>query len=164
MKKARLNDISFLIPVRLDSVVRLENLMVIIDFLQRHFQPPMLVLEASSYKTGIIPALAGNKINYWYEEDRDNIFHRTKYINQLVMASKTPFVAVWDCDVIIPPKQIKEALERLKDGRLSFVFPYSGEFLDTGMILREIFFKNQELTTLTSNVIKLRRYFYMAVR
>lgn len=149
------DDISFLIPVRLDSVIRLENLMLVIDFLHNHFQSPILVLEASAYKTGIIPSLAGNKIKYWFEEDRDDIFHRTKHINTLVGFSTTPFVAIWDCDVIIPKKQIMEALKHLQDGESSFVFPYSEEFLDTGMILREIFIKNRDITTLISHKAKM---------
>ena len=155
MNKASLQDISFLIPVRLDSVIRLENLMVVIDFLHHHLRSPILVLEASAYKTGIIPAFAGNKINYWFEEDRDDIFHRTKYINTLVGFSTTPYVAIWDCDDIIPPKQIFAALKCIKDGESSFVFPYAKEFLDTGMILREIFIKNRDHTVFTSHKAKM---------
>ena len=150
-----MNDLSFLIPVRLDSIHRLENLLVTIDFLGSHFDSPIRVYEAGSYPTGIISSLVKNKAEYTFQEDRDEIFHRTNYINTLINLSSTPYVAIWDCDVIVPPKQIIDSVEVLKDGQYSFVFPYEKEFLDTGAILREIFMKKRNLDILLSQKGKM---------
>lgn len=145
-----MKDVSFLIPIRLDSILRLENLLVVVDFLRSHFHSPILIYESNSYSTGILPSLIGTKAVYRFEEDRDDIFHRTKYINKLVTLSSTPYVAVWDCDVIIPPEQIKEGIQHLQEGRSSFVFSYANEFLDTGFILREIYVKERNIDMLLS--------------
>ena len=37
MKRIDIKDITFLIPIRLDSIVRLENLILSIDYLYKHF-------------------------------------------------------------------------------------------------------------------------------
>lgn len=150
-----MKDLSFLIPIRLDTIQRLENLLVVIQFLRSHFDSPILVYEASSYSTGLVCSLIEKEAAYTFDEDRDMIFHRTKYINKLVDLSSTPFIAVWDCDVIIPPNQLKEALKVLKEGRSSFIFPYEKEFLDTGIILREIFVKERNIDILLSQKAKM---------
>lgn len=150
-----MKDLSFLIPIRLDTIQRLENLLVVIQFLRSHFDSPILVYEASSYSTSIVSSLLEKEAAYTFEEDRDTIFHRTKYINKLVDLSSTPFVAVWDCDVIIPPNQLKEAVQVLEEGRSSFIFPYEKEFLDTGIILREIFVKERNIDILLSQKAKM---------
>jgi len=129
-----MKDLSFLIPIRLDTIQRLENLIVVIEFLRSHFDSPVLVYEASSYSTDIVSSLIGKEAAYNFEEDRDTIFHRTKYINKLANLSSTPFVAVWDCDVIIPPNQLRDAVQELREGRSSFVFPYEkGSFWIQGL-------------------------------
>jgi predicted glycosyltransferase involved in capsule biosynthesis len=150
-----MKDLSFLIPIRLDTIQRLENLLVVVQFLRSHFDSPILIYEASSYSTGMVSPLIGKEAAYTFEEDGDTIFHRTKYINKLVKLSSTSLVAVWDCDVIIPPNQLKEAVQVLKEGRSSFVFPYEKEFLDTGVILREIFIKERKIEILLSQKGKM---------
>lgn len=150
-----MKDLSFLIPIRLDSIQRLENLLVVVDFLRSYFDSPILVYEASSYPTGIVPSLIEKKVVYKFEEDKDDIFHRTKYINKLVTLSSTRYVAVWDCDVIIPPKQIVDGLQKLREGWVSFVFPYEKEFLDTGYIIREVFVKERNIDILISQKAKM---------
>ena len=45
MKKIDLKDVTFLIPLRLDSIERVENLQLTIDFLVRHFDTQNIVLD-----------------------------------------------------------------------------------------------------------------------
>ena len=51
------SDVTFLIPVRVDSLYRLENLQLCVHFLQRYFHTSVKVLEAQNrdkllYKNG----------------------------------------------------------------------------------------------------------------
>ena len=52
--KIDFSDVTFLIPVRVDSVIRIENLMATIRFLQRNFHTNIIVLEADTYKNKIL--------------------------------------------------------------------------------------------------------------
>ena len=61
-----------MIPVRLDSVVRLENLILSVQSLLRYFDTNIMVLEAASYRNGIIQKMLGKKIQYLFLEDRDD--------------------------------------------------------------------------------------------
>lgn len=53
-QKINLLEMSFLIPVRIDSVVRLENLLESIKCILRKFRTNIYVLEAASYNNGLL--------------------------------------------------------------------------------------------------------------
>ncbi len=83
MNKFNLSDVAFLIPVRLDSIDRLENLLSSVRFLNNHFFTNIYILVADRVDCGIIDGLLGATCNCIFVKDYDTIFHRTKYINQL---------------------------------------------------------------------------------
>lgn len=158
-EKTDLQDTTFLIPVRLDSIVRLENLIAVVNFITDHVQSQIHVLEASAYNNGLIKTCLGNRIHYRFIEDFDPIFHRTKYINELVMGCNTPFIAVWDTDVIIPPRQIRSSAEMLRNNEAEFVLPYQTRFLEISEIIREMYIQSGDLTLLEKNAAKMKQLY-----
>lgn len=159
MKRADLQDTTFLIPVRLDSVARLENLVVVVNYLMDHFQSSIHVLEASAYNNGLIKTYLADHIHYRFIEDFDPIFHRTKYINELVRNSSTSFVAVWDTDVVIPPRQMITSVNMLRKEEAHFVIPYQHHFLETSEIIREKFIQTRDVLFLEKNAGKMRKLY-----
>lgn len=157
MKKFDLTDFTFLIPVRIDSIVRLENLMMTVDYIQRNFDTNIIILHASKYENTFIPKLlnmrSGN-IRYLFIEDYDNVFYRTKYLNRMTEMTTTPFEVIWDTDVIIDKVQIVEAVSKLRDG-FEVVYPYDGSFYETSDIIREEYLKNRDLRVLKRNEPKM---------
>lgn len=145
-----LTDITFMIPVRIDSMIRFENLLLTIQSIQRNFITNIIVLEASDYNNGLVQKLLGNKIEYRFFEDRDPVFYRTKYINNMTEISDTPYLAIWDADVIIPKEQLIQSVDRLRDG-VDVVFPYDGHFYDTSDTIRELYFKTKNIRVLKKN-------------
>lgn len=150
-----LKDVTFLIPVRLDSIPRIENLLMAIEHLTAHFDTNINVLEADGYCNGFLMQLIPDLVNYTFFEDYDPVFHRTHYINRMVEQCTGPFIAVWDSDVITPPDQIVEAINWLRDGVADFVRPYDKKFLDTSLIIRELYFKTREIQTLQNHEGKM---------
>lgn len=142
MKKETLKDTSILIPVKIDTVSRLENLVCVVKFLRSYFEVKIEVLEAGPYKNLFIQNLLGESVNYTFVKDADPIFHRTKYINQMVLKSTSEYLAVWDSDVLCSPIQILKSLEILKKKEADYVYPYTGKFLDTSKIIREMYFSS----------------------
>jgi len=154
--KFDLTDTTFIIPIRLDTVVRLENLIVNVDYLQEKFQTQIIVLEAAPYNNGIIQNIMKDRINYKFAEDKDPVYHRTKYLNQMTMDVKTEFLGIWDADVIIDHEQILDALQNLRQNLCDIAFPYDGEFLETSDLLRNHYIVHRDLEFLKANREKMR--------
>ena len=155
-KKIDLLDVTFLIPIRLDNIQRLENLMLATEYLFAHFDTNIHILEADGYNNLLITNLLPGKIKISFIEDYDPIFHRTYYINQMLKDCDTPLVAVWDADVIAPFPQIQESVEWLRKGKADFVRPYDNLFLDTTLIIRELYFRRRNIKVLESNQGKMK--------
>lgn len=153
--RKNLNDVTFLIPIRLDSINRLENLLLCTNFLLKNFHCKIIVLEASDYNNGIIKRLLNKNIDYFFVEDKDQVFHRTKYLNQMTMRVTTTYVGIWDADVIIDSHQIINSIDLLRKDIYDVVYPYDGHFYDTSDILREHFCIYKNIKYLIRNKTKM---------
>lgn len=149
--KINLDDLTFLFPLKPDSIIRIENLLVITDYILRNFHTKISVLEISAYNNGILRKLLNNKIEYSFLESKDPIFHRTQYRNLMTKAVKTPFLAVWDADVIVDKSQITEAMEKLRSGEADVAYPFDGKFNDTSEIIRVLFIRKKQIQVLHNN-------------
>ena len=154
--KTKLNfaDLTVLLPIRVESLVRLENLLTIIEYLQKYFIINVKVLEASAFDNRILRGLLPDSVEYTFVKDADPVFYRTKYINQMAQTVQTDSLAVWDADVVFPIKQMSLAMRVLRCGSADFVYPYNGLFFDTSPLIRQMFIETQEITILE----KLNRY------
>jgi len=150
-----LSDMTFLIIVRSDSIERLENTLLVIDYISSSFMTSTLVMESAAYDNGLLKKLMGSNFSYTFQEDNDPILFRTYYLNKMLKAVKTPFVAVWDADVIAPVIQVREALTMLRGNQADFVYPYE-RFIDTTPILRKFFIQTKEIEILERNVNKMK--------
>ncbi|MDR2233832.1 MAG: hypothetical protein LBE56_12040 [Tannerella sp.] len=152
--KTDIRDMTFMIPVRLDSISRLENLILSIQSLIRYFDANIMVMEASSYNNGVIRKMLGKKVEYLFLEDKDDVFYKTKYLNILTRKASTPLVAIWDSDIIIPKGQTLEAIEKIRQG-FDVAFPYDGHCFDTSFVIRELYAKSKNMGTLMKNIDKM---------
>ncbi|MBN7818035.1 galactosyltransferase-related protein [Algoriphagus pacificus] len=156
MKNLNLSDFTFLIPLRIDSINRLENTLVSIDYILSNIDTNIKVLEASTRNTELLYRLLPKCVNYNFVEDLDNVFHRTKYINQLVSSVDTEYIVVWDTDIIIPIDQIRQSVELLENRQADFVTPFKDKFLDTSEILRDIFIQSRDIEILKIHQGKMK--------
>lgn len=154
MKKDKLKQITFMIPVRLDSIVRLENLLMSVNYLYCHLNTNIIILQASKYDNGLVSKLLARKAECHFIEDYDIVFYRTKYLNYMAHIAQTPYLAIWDADVIIPKNQLIDAVKELEKGT-DIVYPYDGHFYDTSSIIRELYLKHQDIRILQRNKIKM---------
>jgi len=152
--KTDIKDMTFLIPIRVDSIVRLENLILSVQTLQKNFNTHITVLEAANYSNGIIAKMLGIQVEYLFVEDKDPVFYRTKYLNIMTRQSFTPYVGIWDADVIIPKEQILDSIEKLRQG-VEIAYPYDGHFYDTSNVIRELYTQNKSIKFLERNKDKM---------
>lgn len=151
-----LKDVTFMITLRIDSVDRLENTLVIVDFLMRNLETQIKVLETSGRDTGILRKLLPKETAYFFREDFDNIYHRTKYINELARFCQTPFISLWDADVIVPIKQILETMKLLRNREADFVTPFQDRAFDTSYILRDLYIRTRDISLLEKHQGKMK--------
>ena len=144
MMRIDLKNTTFIIPVRLDSIIRLENLILTIDCIQNNFDTNITILEASSYCNGMIPSILKN-VTYYFVEDKDPVFYRTKYINEMVRRTKTEIISIWDTDIIIEADQILDSVLQLQNDEYDVAYPYNGNFLDTSDILRNYYWRHRDI-------------------
>ncbi|GHT71593.1 hypothetical protein FACS189455_3760 [Bacteroidia bacterium] len=154
--KTYLKDTTFLIPIRIDSIIRLENCLMTVHFLIRNFDCNIIVLEASGYNNKVLQRMLDKRVCYIFIEDKDEVFYRTKYLNLMTNLVKTPFLGIWDADVIVPQPQIKDSISLLRSGTYEIVLPYDGSCLDTSYIVREYYFLHNEIKFLERNIEKMK--------
>ena len=149
--KTDLRDLTFLFLLKPDSIIRIENMLTTTGYILRNFDTNVSVLEVSSYNNGILHKLLNRRIAYSFLEDKDPVFHRTKYRNLMTKEVKSPFLAVWDVDVIVDKQLIIDAMEKLRNGEADIAYPYNGEFYDTSEIIRNLFIRRNIIQILHRN-------------
>lgn len=119
--------LTVVMPVRIDSDDRKENLKAVLSWLQQ-FGCRVLVLEADQtpHLKSIVSAYPHTE--YLFIEDNNHTFHRTKYINVLLHQATSHYVAVWDADVIVHLCQVAQTVERMENEQVVLGYPYSGTF------------------------------------
>ena len=120
-------DVAFVIPLRIDSIERERNLNTLIKELSS-FNYEIWILEADKKRHYQLKKETSN-IHYIFIEDFDPIFHRTKYLNQLLLSTECDIVGIWDTDVIFRKEQIEDSIRQIKSGKAVMSFPYDGNFI-----------------------------------
>lgn len=121
------NICTFIIPVRIDCEERMINLRTVVDWLSP-FGSSILILEADKKQKISSETFCNELVNICFIKDDKDIYHRTHYINVLLEMASTPFVAVWDTDIIIDRQQIVHAVQSfLIEKEYTLVCPYNKE-------------------------------------
>lgn len=150
VKSISLHDTTFIIPVRIDSLIRLENLLAVIRFL-RTIHCRIIIIESVTSPLNVTKRFLPKDRNICYMPIIDNnvIYYRTHYINVALESVTTPYVAVWDADVVVSISQINDSIETLRKGECDVSFPYDGTFLNTDYIFRSDYLVNHDIGKLT---------------
>jgi predicted glycosyltransferase involved in capsule biosynthesis len=122
-----LKDLTFNIPIRYDTEHRIQNINLIVDYIQSHFDTNIIVMEESS--TPRFDYLR-NKVNYIHKHSNEQHLHRTKCLNEMSKVSKTPYIANYDADVLFRVQQYIDAINILRNSQADLVFPYAGRFME----------------------------------
>lgn len=143
--------LTIVFPVRIDCDERKSNLSTVI----RHIRPMgcrVIVLEADK-----APLLEGeqwlDEVEYIFREDRNAVFHRTKYINILLNMAETEAVAVWDTDVMVALDNVSQCVGYLSSGS-TITYPYNGEYVILGSGISVQVRKNPDISDLAQRKLK----------
>jgi hypothetical protein len=131
-----LTDVSFLIPIRIESESRLENLFIVTRFINKFFETNIFIIESD--KSQKIDKEVHN-CNYEFIMDNDPLLCRTRINNLLIKKCKSQFIAIYDADVIFPICQIIESVEQLRVGIADAVCPYDGSCTGVDSLFKTMF-------------------------
>lgn len=142
-----MDDVAFLLLAKFDSFERLENALAVSEYISGRLKGKVCFLEVGNRQNGIFPKLMPPRVNYEFIHDDDRLLHRTWYINRMLGKVGEKYVAVWDVDVIVPEKQVFDAVHRLRKG-YDFSYPYENDFLETSVEIRKMFLETRDVRTL----------------
>ncbi|MBC5632927.1 glycosyltransferase [Parabacteroides hominis] len=125
-------EVTFIIPVRIDSKERESNLDWLIERLSRRRNTFILLLEADTESRYLLKAKYEN-VKYCFVRDNDPVFYRTHYLNQLLRMADTSIVGIWDTDVVLSEKQIEESILTIYENRSALCYPYNGMYCSLSM-------------------------------
>ena len=134
-----MKDLSFIIPIRVDTEDRLDNCLTILRFLQLHFPEAEVLLmeqDAETRTDRIIEAFPGVRRNF---EPNPGRFSKSLAVNHGVELSTRPLICMCDTDILLHPDAIRRACRilRMRMGRV--VIPHNRIFVDvSGELKSEI--------------------------
>ncbi|KQB99421.1 galactosyltransferase-related protein [Pedobacter sp. Hv1] len=150
LTKLDLMDVSFLIPVRIDSLSRLENLEIVVKYLNKYFNTHVLVMEVDEQSK--ISEVIKENSDYTFRLSRTSIFRRTEINNTLIHSCKTPIAVLYDSDIVISPFQLFQAVKQIRSKQHAFSLPYDGRFLQVDYYNKRIFKKCIRIDFLSSGI------------
>ena len=107
--KHDLTQVTFIIPIRIESEDRLRNVITSVAFLLNNFDTNIIIKEVdktSVFAERALPQLESffgvAKVKHIFEESDDPLFHRQRVLNEMIMEADTEIVVNYDCDVILP--------------------------------------------------------------
>lgn len=144
-----LSDVTFVIPVYIETADRARNLDIVLRFLAKHFATMVLVCE--DVKDGA-PKAPERLDTLEYRrlvvtENDSPYFHKTWMINHALAASTTAINVVYDSDVVVHPVQCVLARGRIAEGA-NAVFAYNGTVIDVAEAHIAPFAGSLDITTL----------------
>lgn len=117
--------ISIVIPLRIESEERYENLHCVLQHLLRIPFVHIELLEADKERR--FHYNHHERVRYRFIHDEEKVFYRTRYLNMLLKNAQYPIVGVWDADVLIPEHQLIASIWHILEGDV-LCFPYDGDF------------------------------------
>jgi hypothetical protein len=148
-----LQDVTFMILIRVDSEDRRENMETIIKYLNKYFITNIILLEADEEtKLGATPL--PENVKYVFVKDSAPLLHRTRWNTELAKLATTPIVAIYDTDVVFSPAQIETTVNNIRSGRADYAVPFDGEFVCIDKLFKKIFMKILDTELLFQNTGK----------
>lgn len=138
-----LNDVSILIPVRIDSEERKTNLETLIRYYRERTNVHFIIWEADASQK--LKMKEDAFLIYKFQEDSDPIFHHTHYRNEMIKQARTPIIAVWDTDVFVSLPQLYQAANCIRRQKVVLSYPFDGVCYSISPEMSRLFRKKPDI-------------------
>ena len=126
-------NLSFLIPVKLESPDRVRNLKTVLTYLLSKFDAKILIQEhdiENRFTELVMPFISErfgpitHRLDYTFDKQTEPYFHKTKVLNDMLLRSDTEVVCNYDTDVLLPENTYHAAYNAIMRGDCDAVYPY----------------------------------------
>ena len=127
-----MNDVTYIMPTRIESNDRLRNIITSVTYLLKNIPgAKVLVKEVdnqSVFSEHALPEIqkyvSTDNLRHIFEQNTEDVFHKTRYLNDLIIESDTEIVVSHDVDAIYPVSSHSIAYDLIKNDQCDVVYPY----------------------------------------
>lgn len=122
-----LDELTIVIPVKIESSDRYNNLKTVLGYINHHFKTNIKIIEESpdNPKIDFLDNFQNLSIDYkFYQVPSNEPFHRTKYLNEMIFSTTTKVVSNYDSDVFFPVQTYVDVVNSIINREFDFVYPY----------------------------------------
>ncbi len=135
-----LNDLTIVIPVKIESSDRYNNLKTVLGYINNHFKTNIKIIEETPNipKIDFLDNFKNLSIDYKFcVVSNSTPYHRTKYLNEMIFSTETKIVSNYDCDVFFPVETYVNVVNKLLNNESDFIYPYTN-----GWGQKQLFYSN----------------------
>jgi hypothetical protein len=127
-----MKDITYVMPTKIESNDRLRNIITSVSYLLFNFPEAKVIVKEvdkqSVFAEHALPHISKvastDNLRHIFEQSDSDLFHKTRYLNDLIVEADTEIVASHDVDVIYPVASHSIAYDLIKNGKCDVVYPY----------------------------------------
>lgn len=121
-----LENTTFIIPLFIESKDRYNNAKTVLNYINRHFKTNVIIHELIKdfTKLDFLDELINLNIKHIREIITDDIYHRTRQLNEMLKVVKTPVVCNYDIDVFLPVETYILADYLISNSIFDVIYPY----------------------------------------
>jgi len=124
-----LKNTTFIIPLKIDSADRKNNLYINLNYLNFHFKTNVIIYEQGCFiyenEIKIREKFPNLNFKFLFNFEKSNpVFHRTKYLNAMLDIVETQVVCNYDIDVIFDQHIYKKCEDLILSNKLDMIYPY----------------------------------------
>ena len=126
--------LTFLMPCRIESEDRLRNVISSVGYLTKHFPHCEIIIKEvdkkSVFEEHVVPNLTSifgeypKNITHIFEQSEESFFHKTRILNDLLLAAKTDVVFNYDVDVVYPISSYTSAYHMITEDDYDAVYTF----------------------------------------
>lgn len=144
--------LSFLMPCRIESPDRLRNVISSVGYLAKNFPDCKIIIQEvdkqSVFREKVIPHLTNlfgkypENISHRFEESKEAFFHKTRILNDLLLAADTDIVFNYDVDVVYPLSSYSTAYNMITKNGYDAVYTFGCGIYQWAVQYNEVVFHN----------------------
>lgn len=127
-----MNNITYIMPTRIESGDRLRNIVTSVVYLLKNFPEAKILIKEvdkesifNNHALSIIKKFSHTEnLRHIFEKSDDDLFHKTKILNDLILEADTDVVASHDVDVVYPVVSHQTAYDAIISDNCDVVYPY----------------------------------------
>lgn len=133
--RGRVHDVTAVVPLRVDSVERAQNVDAVLRFVRRNLGAvPVLVREQphSGSPDVSLPPTVDHR-----SADAGPVFHKAPLLNGAILAAQTRLVLLQDADVLVADAELRGAIEAVSSGEVDLAVAHDGRVYELAGADRE---------------------------